>query len=62
MCEMIDDLSDAERKEVHRMKKQNGHMLTIVLTILAALLSALGGILGNPATSTPLPPLAHPLD
>src|SRR5947209_8656511 len=42
------------------MKKQNGRMLSIVLTILAALLSALGGILGNLATSTPLPPMLTP--
>src|SRR5437868_13693766 len=40
--------------------KRNGRTLTLMLTILAALLSALTGILGNLATSTPLPPVLLP--
>ncbi len=40
--------------------KRNRRTLTLMLTILAALLSAMGGILGNLATSTPLPPVLIP--
>src|SRR5437660_12515778 len=43
----------------NRMKRDK-RALTLMLTILAALFSALGGILGNLATSTPLPPVLIP--
>lgn len=40
--------------------KRDKRALTLILTILAALLSALTGILGNLAASTPLPPVFIP--
>jgi GTPase SAR1 family protein len=40
--------------------KRRKIIILIILTIISGLLSALGGILGNVATSTPLPPLFAP--